>query len=176
MRVSKTEGKQLNSRSSSLNCSVSVKMCCLPLSPPAGGVEKYMNGKWQKIPPEDNLKMTKLDGQVWLALYNLLLKEDCQRKYDFNNFNKNQLLKVMFAWTLRLFWIFLLRSLFVFLQSIKSSSPYCIVTVYWSSGSVWMPDHCPLTSYRLLEDAFSKACFDWDVSSYYAFSHPLPVT
>lgn len=38
--------------------------------------------------------MTKLDGQVWLALYNLLLKEDCQRKYDFNSFNKHQLLKV----------------------------------------------------------------------------------
>lgn len=38
--------------------------------------------------------MTKLDGQVWISLYNLLLKEDCQRKYDFNSFNKSQLLKV----------------------------------------------------------------------------------
>uniref|UniRef100_A0A674ELC3 Zinc finger MYND domain-containing protein 10 n=1 Tax=Salmo trutta TaxID=8032 RepID=A0A674ELC3_SALTR len=46
------------------------------------------------IPSEDHLKMTKLDGQVWIALYNLVLKEDCQRKYDFNNFNKNQLLKL----------------------------------------------------------------------------------
>uniref|UniRef100_A0A6Q2XAG4 Zinc finger MYND domain-containing protein 10 n=1 Tax=Esox lucius TaxID=8010 RepID=A0A6Q2XAG4_ESOLU len=55
---------------------------------------KYINGKWQKIPPEDHLKMTKLDGQIWIALYNLVLKEDCQRKYDFNNFNKNQLLKL----------------------------------------------------------------------------------
>ncbi|XP_034534600.1 zinc finger MYND domain-containing protein 10 [Notolabrus celidotus] len=59
-----------------------------------GVVEKYINGKWQKIPPEDLLKMTKLDGQVWISLYNLLLKEDCQRKYDFNSFNKNQLLKL----------------------------------------------------------------------------------
>uniref|UniRef100_A0A665STZ7 Zinc finger, MYND-type containing 10 n=2 Tax=Echeneis naucrates TaxID=173247 RepID=A0A665STZ7_ECHNA len=59
-----------------------------------GEMEKYINSKWQKIPPEDKLKMTKLDGQVWIALYNLLLKEDCQRKYDFNNFNKNQLLKL----------------------------------------------------------------------------------
>lgn len=38
--------------------------------------------------------MTKQDGQVWLCLYNLLLRDDCQKKYDFNNFNKNQLLKV----------------------------------------------------------------------------------
>ncbi|MEQ2309640.1 Zinc finger MYND domain-containing protein 10 [Ameca splendens] len=59
-----------------------------------GEVEKYINGKWKRIPAEDHLKMTKLDGQVWLALYSLILKEDCQRKYDFNNFNKNQLLKL----------------------------------------------------------------------------------
>ena len=57
-------------------------------------MEKYINGRWQKIPAEDRLKMTKLDGQVWISLYNLLLREDCQRKYDFNHFNKNQLLKV----------------------------------------------------------------------------------
>ncbi|XP_035980611.1 zinc finger MYND domain-containing protein 10 [Fundulus heteroclitus] len=59
-----------------------------------GEVEKYINGKWQRIPAEDRLKMTKLDGQVWLALYRLILKEECQIKYDFNNFNKNQLLKL----------------------------------------------------------------------------------
>ncbi|XP_054883098.1 zinc finger MYND domain-containing protein 10 [Poeciliopsis prolifica] len=59
-----------------------------------GQVEKYINGKWQRISAEDHVKMTKLDGQVWLALYNLILKEECQRKYDFNNFNKNQLLKL----------------------------------------------------------------------------------
>ncbi|XP_037535305.1 zinc finger MYND domain-containing protein 10 [Nematolebias whitei] len=59
-----------------------------------GELQKHVNGEWQKVPAEDHLKMTKLDGQVWLTLYNLLLKEDCQRKYDFNNFNKNQLLKL----------------------------------------------------------------------------------
>uniref|UniRef100_A0A672ZZ05 Zinc finger MYND domain-containing protein 10 n=1 Tax=Sphaeramia orbicularis TaxID=375764 RepID=A0A672ZZ05_9TELE len=56
--------------------------------------EKYVNSKWQRIPVEDHLKMTKLDGQVWISLYNLLLREDCQQKYDFNNFNKVQLLKL----------------------------------------------------------------------------------
>ncbi|XP_024859995.1 zinc finger MYND domain-containing protein 10 isoform X2 [Kryptolebias marmoratus] len=59
-----------------------------------GEVQKHIDGKWQTVPAEDRLKMTKLDGQVWIALYNLLLKEDCQRKYDFNSFNKNQLLKL----------------------------------------------------------------------------------
>ncbi|XP_061923760.1 zinc finger MYND domain-containing protein 10 isoform X1 [Entelurus aequoreus] len=60
----------------------------------SGEVEKYMNGKWETIPVEDRVKMTKVEGQVWLSLYNLLLKEDCQRKYDFNTFNKSQLLKL----------------------------------------------------------------------------------
>lgn len=73
------------------------------LTSPEGDVEKYINGRWQKIPAEDRLKITKLDGQVWISLYNLLLKEDCQRKYDFNNFNKNQLLKVCFGFYVPLY-------------------------------------------------------------------------
>uniref|UniRef100_A0A671W899 Zinc finger MYND domain-containing protein 10 n=1 Tax=Sparus aurata TaxID=8175 RepID=A0A671W899_SPAAU len=63
--------------------------CC-----PWSEIEKYINSRWQKIPVEDRLKITKLDGQVWISLFNLLLRQDCQRKYDFNNFNKNQLLKL----------------------------------------------------------------------------------
>lgn len=59
-----------------------------------GKVEKYINGKWQIIPDEDHLKMTKLDGQAWISLYNLLLNENCQQKYEFNHFNKSQLLKL----------------------------------------------------------------------------------
>uniref|UniRef100_A0AAX7TC81 Zinc finger MYND domain-containing protein 10 n=1 Tax=Astatotilapia calliptera TaxID=8154 RepID=A0AAX7TC81_ASTCA len=59
-----------------------------------GNVQKHIDGKWQTIPVEDHLKMNKLDGQVWLSLYNLLLKEEFQRKYNFNSFNKSQLLKL----------------------------------------------------------------------------------
>ncbi|KAJ0023850.1 hypothetical protein NQD34_003749 [Periophthalmus magnuspinnatus] len=68
--------------------------CCPWSRCKAGQVEKYMNGKWQKVPDEDRLKITKLDAQAWIALYNLLLNENCQQKYDFNNYNKNQLLKL----------------------------------------------------------------------------------
>nr|XP_005987147.2 PREDICTED: zinc finger MYND domain-containing protein 10 [Latimeria chalumnae] len=59
-----------------------------------GQLEKYTDGKWYPVAPQDHLKMTKLDGQVWIALYNLLLRQECQQKYDFNNYNKNQLLKL----------------------------------------------------------------------------------
>lgn len=64
------------------------------MSPTVGNMQKHIDGKWQTIPVEDHLKMNKLDGQVWLSLYNLLLKEEFQRKYNFNSFNKSQLLKV----------------------------------------------------------------------------------
>ncbi|XP_032892657.1 zinc finger MYND domain-containing protein 10 [Amblyraja radiata] len=59
-----------------------------------GELQKYADGKWYTVPLEDHLKITKVDGQVWIALYNLLLRPDCQKSYDFNNFNKTQLLKL----------------------------------------------------------------------------------
>ncbi|KAK1161380.1 zinc finger MYND domain-containing protein 10-like [Acipenser oxyrinchus oxyrinchus] len=59
-----------------------------------GQLEKYMDGKWYQVPKMDHLKMTKLDGQVWICLLNLLLRPECQQKYDFNDFNKGQLLKL----------------------------------------------------------------------------------
>ncbi|XP_016360216.1 zinc finger MYND domain-containing protein 10 [Sinocyclocheilus anshuiensis] len=59
-----------------------------------GTLEKYTEGKWRTVRLEDQLKLSKHDGQVWMALLNLLLKPDCQRKYDFNSFNKTQLLKL----------------------------------------------------------------------------------
>ncbi|XP_036247154.1 zinc finger MYND domain-containing protein 10 isoform X2 [Molothrus ater] len=60
----------------------------------AGQLKKFENGTWHVVPPEDQVKMTKLDGQVWLALLNLLLSPECQRKYRFDGFNKSQLLKL----------------------------------------------------------------------------------
>ncbi|XP_040214514.1 zinc finger MYND domain-containing protein 10 isoform X2 [Rana temporaria] len=59
-----------------------------------GQLQKYENGRWLSVPAEDQQKMTKLDGQVWIALYNLLLRSECQQKYNINNFTKGQLLKL----------------------------------------------------------------------------------
>ncbi|XP_053325430.1 zinc finger MYND domain-containing protein 10 [Spea bombifrons] len=59
-----------------------------------GQLQKYESGRWFPVPAEDQLKMTKLDGQTWIALYNLLLRPECQQKYNINNFTKGQLLKL----------------------------------------------------------------------------------
>lgn len=79
---------------------VSWRSSVSPWSPvffcPSGKFKKFENGTWHVVPPEDQLKMTKLDGQVWLALLNLLLSPECQHKYHFDGFNTSQLLKVGF--------------------------------------------------------------------------------
>ncbi|XP_053544976.1 zinc finger MYND domain-containing protein 10 [Bombina bombina] len=59
-----------------------------------GQLQKYENGRWYSVPAEDQMKMTKLDGQAWIALYNLLLRPECQQKYNINSFTKGQLLKL----------------------------------------------------------------------------------
>ncbi|NXX79676.1 ZMY10 protein, partial [Urocolius indicus] len=60
----------------------------------AGELKKFENGRWHVVPPEERVKMSRLDGQVWLALLNLLLSPECHRKYHFDGFNKGQLLKL----------------------------------------------------------------------------------
>ncbi|XP_056381150.1 zinc finger MYND domain-containing protein 10 [Hyla sarda] len=59
-----------------------------------GQLQKYESGRWLSVPTEDQQKMTKLDGQVWISLYNLLLRPECQQKYNINNFTRGQLLKL----------------------------------------------------------------------------------
>jgi hypothetical protein len=41
-------------------------------------VEKFIDGRWQVVAPADRLKLTQADGQVWLALHNLLLDPACR--------------------------------------------------------------------------------------------------
>ena len=53
-----------------------------------------MDGKWKELSYEDSLKLTKTEGQLWLAIYQLLMKEDCIRKYDLTSTRKNTILKV----------------------------------------------------------------------------------
>lgn len=57
-------------------------------------MKKYVDGKWTEIPPRDRFVLTKTEAQVWLALYNLLMEPECRRKYEFNSFNKSEILKL----------------------------------------------------------------------------------
>ena len=55
---------------------------------------KLKDFKWSEVPPIDLLKVTKLEGQPWIALYNLVAKEVFRERYHINNFRKGQLLRV----------------------------------------------------------------------------------
>ncbi|KAK3744597.1 hypothetical protein RRG08_062248 [Elysia crispata] len=59
-----------------------------------GKIYKFIEGKWQEVSFEDSLKLTKTEGQVWLALFHLLMEKDCQEKYDLNNYRKNTIIKL----------------------------------------------------------------------------------
>ncbi|KAM4021582.1 zinc finger MYND domain-containing protein 10 isoform 3-T3 [Anomaloglossus baeobatrachus] len=53
-----------------------------------GQLQKFESGRWLSVPAEDQQKMTKLDGQVWISLYNLLLRPECQQKYNIDGFTR----------------------------------------------------------------------------------------
>ncbi|KAK2563462.1 Zinc finger MYND domain-containing protein 10 [Acropora cervicornis] len=59
-----------------------------------GKLMKFIDNKWKVISKNERLQLTKTDGQVWLAVYQLLMNEDCQRKYEFNSYSKEQILKL----------------------------------------------------------------------------------
>jgi hypothetical protein len=59
-----------------------------------GKWQKLIDQKWQYVVPIDLLKITKLEGQPWIALYQLLGKEVFRERYYLNSFRKGQLLRV----------------------------------------------------------------------------------
>ncbi|CAH1782565.1 unnamed protein product [Owenia fusiformis] len=59
-----------------------------------GEIEKYIDNKWVTVTYEDSLKLTKTEGQVWIALFHLLMEEECQRKYELTSFRKNIIMKL----------------------------------------------------------------------------------
>jgi hypothetical protein len=75
---------------------------CIPLieNPPwtrrldSGKWQKLVDHKWQEVKPIDLLKITKCEGQPWLAVYFLLAKEVFRERYHLNSFRKGQLLRV----------------------------------------------------------------------------------
>ena len=57
-------------------------------------MERY-DDKWVAVVTAERMKLSKVEGQVWLTLYQLLLSEHCQQKYEYNDNNKITLLKVL---------------------------------------------------------------------------------
>jgi zinc finger MYND domain-containing protein 10 len=54
---------------------------------------KFVDQKWTVVLPANLLKLTKLEGQIWLAVYNLLTDKACGEKYFFTSQRKDNLLR-----------------------------------------------------------------------------------
>ncbi|XP_004451848.2 zinc finger MYND domain-containing protein 10 [Dasypus novemcinctus] len=59
-----------------------------------GKLQRFEGGRWQTVAPSEQQKLSKLDGQVWIALYNLLLNPEARSRYCLTGFAKGQLLKL----------------------------------------------------------------------------------
>jgi len=59
-----------------------------------GNLEKCIDNQWTVTEPADRFKLTKVEAQVWLAMYTLMQDPDCRKKYLFNTYNKNEVLRL----------------------------------------------------------------------------------
>lgn len=59
-----------------------------------GEIEKFEDQKWVKVPPQDLNKMSKVEAQIWLTIYNMFLSSDTNRKYEVTTFRKANLLRL----------------------------------------------------------------------------------
>ena len=55
---------------------------------------KFIDNKWKPVSAIERFQLTKIEGQIWISLYELLLNPNCVSKYDFTEYKKNQILKI----------------------------------------------------------------------------------
>lgn len=56
--------------------------------------EKFEDGQWVEIPKSEMSKLPKVEGQIWITIYNLLLAPECAKNYEITDYRKNMLLRV----------------------------------------------------------------------------------
>lgn len=59
------------------------------------GTKKYNgNNKFVAVDINNMFRLTKIEGELWLSVYNLLLDKTCGNKYELNGFRRNEILKL----------------------------------------------------------------------------------
>ena len=53
-----------------------------------------MDHGWQLVEPANLLKMTKIEGQPWLALFHLMCSNEVRQRYQFTTHRKESILRV----------------------------------------------------------------------------------
>ncbi|KAJ3295361.1 Zinc finger MYND domain-containing protein 10 [Borealophlyctis nickersoniae] len=56
--------------------------------------ERFEDGVWKEISVDELPRLSKVEAQVWLALYNMLIEPECRNKYDYNTRNHAVILRL----------------------------------------------------------------------------------
>ena len=59
-----------------------------------GELEKFEDMKWVKVASNEVNRLPKIEAQIWLAIYNMFLSQDSNRKYEVTTFRKANLLRL----------------------------------------------------------------------------------
>ena len=59
-----------------------------------GEEEKFEDQKWTVIESHQRGKLTKIEAQVWLTIYNMFMTNEASRKYEITSFRKSNLLRL----------------------------------------------------------------------------------
>mmetsp|Transcript_20769 Transcript_20769/g.37819 ORF Transcript_20769/g.37819 Transcript_20769/m.37819 type:complete len:626 (-) Transcript_20769:21-1898(-) len=59
-----------------------------------GRIEKFEEHQWEKIPPDDEGRLPKLQTQVWLSIYNIVMDSECRARYEMTSIRRENLLRL----------------------------------------------------------------------------------
>merc|ERR1719498_22953 len=59
-----------------------------------GRIEKFEDHQWQAVEADDEGRLPKLQTQVWLAIYNLVMDQECRSRYELTSIRRENLLRL----------------------------------------------------------------------------------
>jgi hypothetical protein len=59
-----------------------------------GRIEKFEDHEWQVVEADDEGRLPKLHTQVWLAIYNLIMDQECRSRYELSSVRRENLLRL----------------------------------------------------------------------------------
>lgn len=59
-----------------------------------GNIEKFEDHQWERVEADDEGRLPKLQTQVWLAIYNLVMDQECRSRYELTSMRRENLLRL----------------------------------------------------------------------------------
>lgn len=59
-----------------------------------GRIERFEDHQWEAVEADDEGRLPKLHTQVWLAIYNLIMDQECRSRYELTNIRRENLLRL----------------------------------------------------------------------------------